>query len=68
MTKEQQFLNEVKLLTDKIAANILQDSHANFVENYDHETGLTTYEIKQLAINQVYRQLAQELYLNLSKH
>jgi hypothetical protein len=67
MTKEEQFLNEVKLLTDKIAQRITADAHANFVELYDEETGLTSWDIKQIALNQVNRQLAQELYLNLSK-
>lgn len=67
MTKEEQFLKEVKLLSDKIAQRITADAHANFVENYDQETGLTSWDIKVLAKEQVNRQLAQELYLNLSK-
>ena len=67
MTKEEQFLNEVKLLTDKIAGRITADAHANFVEMYTRRTDLATWEIKEIAKHQVNRQLAQELYLNLSK-
>ena len=67
MTKEEQFLNEVKLLTDKIAQRITADAHANFVEMYSHSTDLGTTTIKLMAEEQVNRQLAQELYLNLSK-
>lgn len=67
MTKEEQFLNEVKLLTDKIAQRITTDSHANFVQSYLHRTDLTAVEIQAIANVQVARQLAQELYLNLSK-
>lgn len=67
MTKEEQFLNEVKLLTDKIAGRITADAHANFVEMYTHNTDLSTATIKLMAQEQINRQLAQELYLNLSK-
>ena len=70
MTKEEQFLNEVKLLTDKIAQRITADAHANFVEvygKYTDSTGLTSSDIHRIVIEQVNRQLAQELYLNLSK-
>jgi len=67
MTKEEQFLNEVKLLTDKIAQRITADAHANFVEYYGNRTDLNNADIKEIAATQVNRQLAQELYLNLSK-
>jgi hypothetical protein len=67
MTKEEQFLNEVKLLTDKIAQRITADAHANFVENYSKRTDIINYDLKVMAAQQVNRQLAQELYLNLSK-
>ena len=67
MTKEEQFLNEVKLLTDKIAQRITADAHKNFVELYTKRTDLTAVDIQAIANVQVCRQLAQELYLNLSK-
>jgi len=67
MTKEEQFLNEVKLLTDKIAQRITADAHANFVEMYVNVTHLSSADIKEMAQAGVNRQLAQELYLNLSK-
>jgi len=67
MTKEEQFLNEVKLLTDKIAQRITADAHANFVELYGQDTALHSGVIKDIAIDLINRQLAQELYLNLSK-
>lgn len=67
MTKEEQFLNEVRLLTDKIAQRITADAHANFIQLYSDRTDLTSADIKTIANMQINRQLAQEIYLNLSK-
>ena len=64
---QEQFLKEVKLLTDKIAQRITADAHANFVQIHGRSTTLTSGYIKLIAEEQVNRQLAQELYLNLSK-
>ena len=67
MTKEQDFLNQVKHNVDKIAANITADTHANFIQLYGHRTDLTSEDVRQIAFDQVNSMLAQTLYLNLSK-